>query len=192
MQAQTFALSALRCDAQQLTCWLEAVAASLRLAPCLAQLAQLGQEHEGEQAALLCSSLLDALTHDLPRQLRHLAQTPGPLGRGSAAAGQPADEAAALEQLSAQLWGLHTGLCRFVAALTSAAATLNLPGEQLSAEEWHMFQWNLSSIVMLIANLHRKRLLPSASDALQFVVGAPRQVQLSIVQLAALPVQLLA
>ncbi len=177
LQAWTFALSVLQCDAQQLTCWLEAVAASLRLAPCLAQLVQLGQEHGGEEAALLYSGLLDAVNHGLPRQLRQLARMLRQLAHGSAAAAEAPDEAAAWDGLPAHLWALHTSLCRFVAALTSAAAPLNLPGEQLSADEWRILQWNLSALLVLTVNMHQRQLHPSASDALQFVVEAPRQVR---------------
>lgn len=174
MLRQVYDLSLAQCSARQLACWLETVAACLRLAPCLAQVIRLGQENG---TALLYSRLLDALNHGLPRQLRQLARMLQQLGHGSAAAAVPPDEAAAWEGLPARLWALHTGLCRFVAALSSAAAPLRPPGEQLSADEWLMLQWNLSAVLVLTVNLHRRQLHPSASDALHFVVEAPRQVR---------------
>lgn len=176
LHAQAYALSVAQCNARQLTCWLGAVAACLRLAPWIAQLVRLRQENSRDTAALLYSSLLDALSHELPRQLHQLAQSSMQLGRSRAAVRQPPDEAAVWEQLAAQLWGLHTELCRFIAALSSPVAPLRLPGEQLSAKDWRTLQWSLSALLLLTTDVHRLVQQSPAGDAVTFAADAPRQV----------------
>ncbi len=178
LHAQAYALSVGQCNARQLTCWLDAVAACLRLAPCLAQLARLRQENRRDTAALLYSNLLDALSHDLPRQLCQLGQACGSQQLGSSStAGLPPDEAATWGGLPAHLWALHTSLCHFVAALTSAAAPLHPPGERLSAESWRTLQWNLSALLVVTTDVHRLVERSPACDAVTFAADAPRQVQ---------------
>lgn len=101
------------CSPQQLSCWLAAAAASLRLLPCFAFLcAQLKQHNcysdsERKTAARLCPGLLMAVAAGLPEQLSQLA--PALQRLGSRAAQMPPEQAAAWEGLPAQLWALHTG-----------------------------------------------------------------------------------
>lgn len=175
--SQAAALSLGNGSASELACWLGAVAAGLRLAPCLAQLA-VRWELQGSScdgAAVLYSYLLCLVLSVVPRQLCQLAQAPPLLLSSSTAVEQPG-EAASWEQLPAQLWGLHTGLCRFVVALTSPAAPLRLPGERLSAGELRTLQWSLSTLLLLTVNANRRMQLSSASDALDFAIYAPWQV----------------
>lgn len=111
LQAQTSALSMGNCSARQLTCWLEALCAGLRLVPCLPQLAaRLGPAAgTANGAAMLHNNLLQALTLHLSRQLP-VVSLQATQQLGCSAAGLPTDEAAAWNSLPAQLWGVHTVL----------------------------------------------------------------------------------
>jgi len=177
LQAQVYALSLEQCSAQQLACWLEAVVASLRLAPSLTQLAARLELASGRVnwAANAHSGLLRLLQQELPRQLLQLAQALRSQ-QPSATAEQAPDEAAARHSLPARLWGLHTTLCRLIATLTSPAAPLRPPSERLSASGWRALQWCLSTLLVQTTDMHRLLQRSAANDALHFAMETSRQV----------------
>lgn len=173
---QAYALPVGQCSTRLLACWLDAVAASLRLPTCLAQLAaRFESEGSGCDCAVeVYSCLLAALQTELPRQLRQLAEAT--LQPCASTVALPTREAAEWQQLPAQLWELHTGLCRFIAALTSAAAPLHHLGEPLTSDNWWMMQLILGSLLQLAAAAHRLVQPSPAREMLQFATEAPRQV----------------
>ncbi len=176
LQAQPYALSLEQCSAQQIACWLEAVAASLRLAPSLAQLAAcLEPAGNGMNwAADAYSDLMRLLQKELPRQLQQLVEASTSQCLSATAARAP-DEAAARQGLPARLWGLHTSLCRLIAALTSSAAPLPRPSERLSASGWRALQLCTSALLVQTTDVHRLAQQTAASDAVHFAAEAPRQ-----------------
>lgn len=161
------------CSPAQLACWLTATSASLRLLPHLPRLGAQLRRHSSScrGAAVLCSELLRLTAQRLPQQLLRLDGWLRQADR-SATALKPHD-LSAWEGLPLQLWALHTGLCRLVAAL-AAPATSCLPGVQPTADYWRSLQVSLSSLLVLTLNAHRLREQPAARRFVDFLADAPR------------------
>ena len=114
---------------RQLSAWVAAVVASVRLLPCLPQLdAQLKQHDSSLNGAeQLSSALLEfVLLHAASRDL-HPSTCTAPL---------PVGDAFSWGSVPEQAWELHTALCRLIAALADPAAPLRLPEEHLSPDRW--------------------------------------------------------
>lgn len=153
------------CSPQQLSCWLAAAAASLRLLPCFAVLS--AQLRQPSCFSDLCLDMLTVVTAELPKRLSQLAPVLQRLG--SLAAELPPEQAAAWDGLPAQLWALHTAVCRLV-----AAAPARLPGVQLTAHQWRSLHICLSSLLSLCCDAHMAQ--RSTTGLVQLMSEAPRQV----------------
>lgn len=148
-----------QCSARQLSCWLNAVAASLRLLPCFGLLDARLRQHEGgsydDRAAVLSDFLIRLLVAWLPDPLFECqAELCLPSGRVETLC---SDDAAAWDSLPAQLWALHTGLSRLVAALTAAPGARSLTGAELTARQWRSLQYCIGFLTTLNADVHQLR-----------------------------------
>lgn len=160
---------------QQLSCCLEAMAASLQLLPCLSQLDAPLRQHSGsfDGASSLCSDISSLLVDEWEHQL---SQLPLWLQQLSSIASQLPPEQAAWDSLLVQLWGLHTSLCRLVAALSLPGAPLLLPGVQLTQHHWQMLQASLCAVLVAMAEGVQLMQQPASTDVVQLAKDAPRQV----------------
>lgn len=143
-----FALHLRECGARQLSTWLEAVKASLRLLPRMPRLHGQLQPDSGTLTGAedYCTRLIRYLVKRLPHRMRELQAQ---LQQWSGSMTGPAsDEAAALDSLPTQLWALHTGLCRLIAALTAPASPLSLPGPPLAASGWLALGSSLNAVLL--------------------------------------------
>lgn len=122
---------------------------------------------------MLLSTILGPIVEHLPERLLLLGGRLHEL-RDSALA-LPSEEAAAWSDLPAQLWALHSCLCRLVATLSSPATPLKLPTGQLAAHGWRNLQFSLSASLRLMLEAHQLRLQSDARNTLQLVAEAPRQ-----------------
>lgn len=159
----------------QLASWLTAAAASLRLLSSMSLLDDQFKQHDMQfrGAEMLRSQLEDWLAARLPQQLAQLG------GRQQAinecAAALSAEEAVAWDGLSAQLWMLHTGLCRLVAALTAPSAAHSVSGLHLKADGWRLLQRDLNTLLLLAAAQGAQP--PTPTWAEDCAAAAPRQVE---------------
>lgn len=154
-------------DPGQLSVWSAAAAAGLRLLPCLTQLhtqlEQLSSPREGVTAVV--TSILLLCLEKVPRQLHQLLEweaqpQPGSMHsshQGAQPAGQhqAANQTAAWVSLQAQLWALHTTMCRLVAALTAPANPLRLPGLKLEPPGWLGILYDLNATLAAFAGCQK-------------------------------------
>lgn len=154
------------CSHTQLTIWLRAACASLRLLPRLAQLDVQLQQHVPSRstgAQLLCRTIIHTfVVGKLPWLPQRSASEPRPA------------EAAAWDGLAEQVCALHTSMCRLVAALTAPAASLSLPGMQLAADGWQQLCYRLDVLLLLLVDVQQQKL--QFADTFDFLAYAPRRV----------------
>ncbi len=160
-------------DPAQLAAWLAAVTASLRLPQRLSALDVQLKQHNIDPigAQMCCASVMRQLVGQLPGQLEEagwqVQQQRQQLlqhQQQSAEDARPGSQAAAWGSLVAPLWAFHTSLCRLVAALSSTAAPLNLPGVALHARAWQQLLFCLNASLSIAADscqLANERLQPS-------------------------------
>lgn len=169
-----YALPLIKCSPAQVGTWAAAVTASLRLLPRIAELDSALQQ-EGEDlngAKVWCDELLERLANQLPWQLRQVE-----FGReqlASSASHAPPQEGTGAGRLPAQLWALHTTLCRLVAALAVPAAPLRLPGAPLNGLEWCELHSCLNAVLLAAVDAHRLALRIPAKSRMKFLEQAPR------------------
>lgn len=139
------------CSPSQTCAWLAAASAGLQLLPCLSRLIESGgQDSIKEGLMQFRGGLLSVFLNQLPLQLEQLlAVLQQRQQHGSTAAALPPDEAAAWDSLPAQLWGLHTTLCRLTAALSVPGAQLRLLGMQLAPSQWRPLLSCLSALLIV-------------------------------------------
>lgn len=169
-----YALPLSKCGPAQLVAWTAAVTASLRLLPRItaldSQLQQEGEELIG--AEVWCGELVERLVNQLPWQLRQVEF--GLQRLASSAAHAPPQEGTGAGMLPAQLWALHTTLCRLVAALAAPAAPLRLPGAPLNALEWCELRSCLNAVLLAAVDAHWLALRIPAESRMEFLEQAPR------------------
>ncbi len=169
-----------QCSPQQLSCWLAAATASLRLLPFLALLADrlrqhsAGSDFDANTVALACSHLAGVIVTLLPTRLEECQQLlQRRASRAAAAVPSSVVEAQAWDSLPEQLWALHTGQCRLVAALSAPAGALRMASTQLTPGQWRSIQLSLNRLLNLIVQLHQQR-FPLSRQSFGMLENAPR------------------
>lgn len=155
---------------QQVCTWLAAASAGLQLLPCTTQLAERAvPPSQSGHIAYFVEILLSLFVDALPRQLHQLLEFLHRMRASSSSSQQavPPGEAAALDRLPAQLWALHTSLCRLIASLSAPVAPLRWPGQQLSSAHWRLLLSVLNTLLVAIVHSHsnRRRVLASGTPS---------------------------
>lgn len=163
------------CTVPQLTSWLQAATASVRLLPCLSRLdAQLQQ---GRGTAPNGAQRLSRAVWKLFAQI----SLPRVQASSSSAEDPLSEQTAAWDRLLEQLWAQHTTQCRLIHALTAAVAPLRLPGVQLAVHDWHGVLWRLNILLLLsVTTQGLRQQLDSTASILYLVSMMPRRVQLHL------------
>lgn len=150
------ALQLSQCSPKQVSVWVAAATAGLRLLPSLGRLDSELRQHNGgcDAAAAVTRCIVGLFVDNLPRQLHSMLavmmhrqqQHDAEAARRDATAwnGQPA-----------QLWALHTTLCRLIAALTAPQAPLCLPGVALDSQFWRALLLSLHALLFAVADFYR-------------------------------------
>ncbi len=153
---------------QQVCAWLAAATAALQLLPCAARLAtSAGQPGVSEGVAEWIGSVLWLFVDMLPAQMHQLVGQFQRRQQHSTSVSSQQDllpstssEDATWDELPAQLWALHTSLCRLIAALSAPVAPLCFPGQgqQLTPGKWRLMLTAVSTV--LIAFVHSQHCSP--------------------------------
>lgn len=123
-------------------------------------------------------TLLSMSTNWLPQQLQPMLpllsqpeQRGIPGGSGSMA-GQPPTKATFWDGLPAQLWALHTTLCRLIASLS--AGQLSLWGERMTAVHWRLLLLSVNAVLLAAISYLQRKLSIHADNIMEFLLTAPR------------------